>query len=157
MILVNLKQTWPHVLAGRMTEDKATLEAWSGISDESLERYGDVVAGIYHNTVVTVYDIDAAETRREPDTRRVVFAGSPSAKWARMVGQPNPGRQWGRPGDTRPVQYIDSAVVAEGAVPVERGPGGRRAVVGDFVLTVGDDGAAVLVMPAGRSLTVLTR
>jgi len=157
MILVHLKQTWPHVLAGRMTEEKATLEAWSGISDESLAKYGDVVAGIYDNTVVSVFDVEVETTHRDMATQRIVFSGSPSAAWAHLKGQINPGRPWGRPGDTRPVQYIDTTVVAGGTVPVEQGADGRRAVIADFVLTVADDGHAVLVMPAGRALTVLAR
>lgn len=155
LILVHIKQTWPHVQAGRMTEDKATLEAWSGISDESLARYGDVVAGIFDNTVVSVYDITAAQ--RDPDNQRVIFTGTPSKAWANLLGQPNPGRPWGRPGDTRPIQYIDTAVVAGGTVPVELVTGRQRAVVGQFVLTVDDDGDAVLVIPTGRAVKILAR
>lgn len=141
--------------AGRRTEADATLGEWSGISDASLEKYGDVVVGIYDNTVVSAYDIDLAATRRDPGTKRVIFEGSPSEAWRHLKGQPTPGRRWGRQGDTRPVQYIDTDQVASGAVPVEQVPEGRRAVIAGYVLTVGDDREAVLVVPAGHKVTVL--
>ena len=157
MILVHLKKSWPEVAAGLRTEADATLGDWSGISDAALNKYADVVLGIYDNNVVTAYDIDLGRTRRDPDSKRVIFQGSPSATWEYLKGQPTPGRQWGRQGDTRPIQYIDTDQVASGAVPVEHVAQGRRAVVADYVLTVDDDGQAVLVMPSGRKVTVLAR
>jgi hypothetical protein len=153
VILVHLKRTWPLVQDGRLTEDDATLKAWAGVSDDALGSYGDVVAGIYDNTVVTVYDV--ASWSRQPDGR-VIFAGKPSSQWAYLKGHPNPGRPWGRQGDTRPVQYLDSEAVASGSVPVHRSAHGKRAVIDDFALSVGDDGNAVLVIPPGRQVMIRT-
>lgn len=155
MILVHLKRTWQHVLAGQMSAEDATLKAWSGISDRALDKYADVVVGIYDNSVVSVYDIDG--TQRDQTTNRVVFVGRPSKKWSFLLGQPNPGRPWGRQGDTRPVQYIATEEVTRGTVAVENTTRGKRAVVDDYVLTVIDDNKAVLVMPPGCTVTIMTR
>lgn len=101
------------------------------------------------------YDIHQAQ--RDPKTNRVIFVGTPSEDWGHLMGQPNPGRPWGRQGDTRPVQYVATDEVAHGTATVERKDHARRAVIGDYVLTVSDDGQAVLVMPSGSTVTVVTQ
>lgn len=52
------------------------------------------------------------------------------------------------------MQYVDTAVVAGGDVPVEATETGRRAVVAGFVLIVDTDGNATVLTPAGRAVTV---
>ncbi len=152
MILVHLPQSWPLVLAGELTAAEATLGDWAGISDEAIATFGDAVVGIYNNTVVTAFDTTGW---KRTDEGRVRFAGTDSHEWAHLVFTPNPGKPWGVRGMARPVQYLDSTVVAGGDVPIDETLGGRRAVVDGYILTVALDGATVVV-PAGRSLTVMT-
>jgi hypothetical protein len=59
-------------------------------------------------------------------------------------------------GDAWPVRYIDTTVVADGDVPVQDIPEGRRAAVGGYTLTIGADSNATVLVPAGRTVTVQT-
>ena len=59
-------------MAGTDEADRATLEAWVGISDESADIFGDAVLGVYRNQVVTAYDVTGWD--RFPDGC-VKFAG----------------------------------------------------------------------------------
>jgi hypothetical protein len=152
VILVHVKNTWPEVLAGQISADDSVLGDWAGIAQSSLAEYGDLLAGIYENTVVAVFDVDLAATGYVDG--KVRFAGSPSTAWAHLVGQPNPGRPWGQRGYARSVQYLDTAVAAGGDVPVTAAAPGRRAVVGGFTLTIGPDGNATLLVPSDRTVTV---
>ncbi len=152
MIIVHVNQTWPLVDAGRMDKDDAVLGVWP-IAEDKLKTYGDVLLAVFDNTVVAAYDIEDHE--RDAD-KKVTFTGKDSKTWAHLVGQPNPGKHWGRQGDAWPVRYIDTAVVAGGDVPVQDTPEGGRAVIDGYTFTVGADLNAVLVVPAGRSVTVRT-
>jgi hypothetical protein len=152
MILVHLAATWQDVLAGRDTAEDATLGSWAQITDDALAVYGDVVLGIYQNEVVTAFEIDDWDRNEDG---RVVFSGDRSDRFEYLIGTPNPGKPWVR-GQARPVQYLDTAVLTDGSVPVEHAEDGRRAVVDDYVLTVDDKGTATLVIPPGRRVTVLT-
>ncbi len=152
MILVHLASTWQGVLAGRDTAERATLQAWAQITDDALTRYADGILGIYQNEVVTAFDIDDWERN---DDGRVVFSGIPSDTWEHLIGTPNPGKPWVR-GQARPVQYLDTAVITGGSVPVEHTGDGRRAVIDRYVLTVDDKGSATLVVPPSHRVTVLT-
>ncbi|MFH7337134.1 hypothetical protein [Streptomyces sp. KHY 26] len=152
MILVHLASSWPDVLAHSRTAAEVTLSAWAQISDDRLRQYGDAVLGVYQKEVVTAFDITGWSRTREG---RVVFEGNPSRRWAHLIGTPNPGKPWVR-GQARPVQYLDTAILASGAVPVEDAASGRRAVVDDFILTVDAEGSATLVVPSGRRVTVIT-
>jgi hypothetical protein len=151
MILVHLAATWPAVLAGRDTAERATLGAWAQVTDDALAVYGDAVLGIYQNEVVSAFEIEGWEHNEDG---RVVFEGTESDRFEHLIGTPSPGRPWVR-GQARPVQYLDTAVVTDGAAPVEAAPAGRRAVIDGYVLTVGDQGRATLVVPAGQRVTVL--
>jgi hypothetical protein len=152
VILVHVKNTWPQVLAGEMTADDSVLGDWSGIAEAKLAEFGDILVGVYDNTIVRVYDVDLAGTGYVAG--KVRFAGTPSKAWAHLVGQPNPGKPWGQQGYARSVQYINTAVVAGGDVPVTLTQSGRRAVIAGFTLTVGPDGNATVLVPSDRLLTV---
>lgn len=152
MILVHVKHSWPQVEAGQMSAEESVLGDWAGIAESSLAEHGDVVAGVYDNTVVAVFDVDPTTTAYVDG--KVRFGGTPSTAWAHLIGQPNPGRPWGQRGYARSVQYVDTAVVAGGDVPVAATPAGRRAVVGGFTLTVGPAGDATLLVPRDRTVTV---
>lgn len=117
----------------------------------STQRYGDVLLGVYDNTVVAAYDITGHARGTD---KKVTFAGSPSATWAHLIGQPTPAKPWGTQGDAWPARTEDTAVVAGGNVPVEETAKGRRAVIDDVVLTVGGDQQVTVVVPPGRSVLV---
>ncbi|MFF3159154.1 hypothetical protein [Streptomyces sp. NPDC057910] len=154
MILVHVSTTWPQVLDGQLTPEQATLGEWFNISDSSLAEYGDAVLGIFENTVVSAFDVTGEPNR--DNEGRVTFPGTPSAKWSHLIGTPNPGKSWGVRGMARPIQYLDTAVVTGGTVEVEDDGTARRAVVEGFTLVVDNKGSAVLTVPAGRKVTVLT-
>jgi len=151
VILVNLSKTWPDVMIGKDAADRATLEAWAGVGDGSLDAYGDAVLGIYRNQVVTAYDVTGWE--RLPDGR-VKFTGDESQQWKHLIGTVNPGEPWVR-GQARPVKYLDTRVLTEGTVPAEEFIGGRRAVIDGFTLAV-DGSRATVTVPAGGQVTILT-
>jgi hypothetical protein len=151
VIVVNVNKTWPHVLSGRMDAEDSVLGYWP-IAEHRLQEC-DVVLASYNNVIVAAYDINGHERTEE---NKVAFDGEESKDWAHLIGKPTPATPWGRQGDAWPVRYIDTAVVAGGDVPVEQTPTGRRAVIEGFTFTIGDDGNATVVLPAGRTLMVLT-
>jgi hypothetical protein len=150
MIVVHVNQTWPLVEAGRMDKANAVLRAWP-IAEDKLTAYGDVLLAVFDNTVKAAYDI---EDHTRDEDNRVIFTGKESQAWDYLVGQPNPGKRWGRQGDAWPVRYVDTATVTSGDVPVEDTPEGHRAVVDGFTFVVGADLNATVVVPAGRTVTV---
>jgi hypothetical protein len=155
MIVVHVNKTWPLVLENRMTADDAVLGRWP-IAPERIKKYGnpgDVLAAVFDNKVVAVYEITGHT--RGPDNK-VTFTGTPSATWEHLIFQPTPATPWGRQGDAWPVKYVDTAVVAGGDVPVETSSAGRRAVLGDVVMILGEDQNVTVVVPAGRSITIQT-
>ncbi|MGW2542943.1 hypothetical protein ACWC5I_19245 [Kitasatospora sp. NPDC001574] len=127
---------------------------WFNISDSSLAEYGDTVLGIFENTVVSAFDVTGQPHR--DNEGRVTFPGTPSATWCHLIGTPNPGKPWGVRGMARPIQYLDTAVLTGGTVEVEDDGTARRAVVDGFTLVIDNEGSAVLSVPAGRKVTVLT-
>lgn len=152
MIAVNLKRSYKLVLAGSMDMEEATLGWWQGITDEAIERYGDVIIGVYGDVVVSVYDITGHERSEEG---RVGFDGHESESFGYLLNQKSPVKPWVR-GQARPVQYIDTDVVRTGEAPVEDLEGGyRRAIVGGYVLTVDAEGLATVEPPVGGVVTVL--
>jgi hypothetical protein len=152
MIVVHVNKTWPLVLENRMTEDDAILGRWA-IAPERMSKYGDVLAAVYENTVVAVYEI-TGHTRGEGN--KVTFTGTSSETWKHLIGQPTPAVPWGRQGDAWPVKYVDTAVVAGGDVPVEQSGAGRRAVLDDVVMILGENRHITVIVPAGRSITLQT-
>jgi hypothetical protein len=78
------------------------------MKEESLQQHGDAVLGVYQNEVVTAFDITGWSRNREG---RVVFEGTPSQKWAHLIGTPNPGK----PHQTW--QYVDAATLPSIKIP----------------------------------------
>ncbi|MGW0765219.1 hypothetical protein [Streptomyces sp. NPDC002676] len=154
MILVHVPTTWPQVLSGQLTAEQATLGEWYNISDRAIADYGDAVLGIFENTVVSAFDVTAPPHR--DDENRVTFPGVPSAQWAHLIGTPNPGKPWGVRGMARPIQYLDTAVLTSGTVEIKDDGTARRAVIDGFTLVVDNEGTAVLSVPVGRQVTVVT-
>lgn len=123
MILSSLARTWPLVLRGTSTggEAGALLGSWPMRPAElaALDRYADIIAGVFRGQVVAVYGITGRRPEKPAERAeaqahglgrrfdRVIFEGSPSPAWAHKVGSSNPGKpftQW-------PVQYLDTATV----------------------------------------------
>ncbi len=150
MILVNLRQTWPKVVAGEADAAEITLGAWAQLSDKDLETHADAILGIYKNEVVTAFDIEGWS--RDEGSGRVTFMGKPSQEWGHLVGTPNPGKPWVQ-GMSRPVQVFPTAVLTGGNVPVEETAKGLRAVLDGFVLTV-ENNLATLQVPQGGKVLV---
>lgn len=152
MILLHVPHSWPQALAGHITKDDAVRKEWHNIGDAALEAFGDVLLGICDHTVVAAFDV----TGWSRDSKGwVTFKVKPSTAWSHLIGTPNPGKPWGVKGMARPVQYLDTAVVAGGSVEAEDTGTGRRAVIDGFTLAVDNAGSAVLTVPAGRKVTVL--
>lgn len=76
---------------------------------------------------------------------------------AHLISCRNPGRSW-RKGMARPVQYLDTASLTAGTVPVEIDDDTTaRASIDNYMLTVDPDGHATVLCPAGGRITVVTR
>lgn len=153
MILTHLSDSWPRVLAGALSPKDATLEEWYGLADKKIEEFGDVVLGIFENTVVTAYDRTGW---RRTSEGRVIFDGVPSNRWKHLIGTPNPGKSWGVRGMARPVQYLDTRIVLATTAPADPDLEHRRTSLDGFTLAIDDDGGAVLTVPAGRRVTIQT-
>ena len=145
MIVVNLRKSYREVLAGLRDMEDATLGWWAGVTDEAIERYGDVVVGVYNDQVVSVYDV---KTHERQEDGRVYFDAEESAEFAPMVGQKSPVKPWVR-GQARPIQYVETDIVRHGDAPVEELQDHRRAVVSGYVLTVDAEGIATVEPPEG--------
>ena len=152
MILVHVPNSWPKALAGEITKAEAVLKEWHNIGDAALKERGDVILGVCDHTVVAAFDVTGWS---RDDNGWVTFKGKPSAAWSHLIGTPNPGKPWGVKGMARPVQYLDTIVVAGGTVEPEDTGTTRRAVIDGFTLAVDHAGSAVLTVPAGRKVTVL--
>lgn len=151
MIAVNLKKTYRAVAAGHMDMDDATLGMWQGITDEAIEKFGDVIIGVYGDTVVSAYDITGHTRNAEG---RVGFDGEESKEFAYLLNRKSPVKPWVR-GQARPVQYIYTDTVRTGDAPViEDKEGNRRAIVNGYVLTVDVEGHAYVEPPVGGVVTV---
>ncbi|MEI5582276.1 MULTISPECIES: hypothetical protein [unclassified Agromyces] len=152
MIVVNLKRSYPLVQLGTADLNDVTLGAWAGVTDEAIERFGDVILGVYQDKVVSAYDITGHS--REDD--RVTFEGNESAEFEHLIGQQSPVPAWKR-GQARPTRYIETEIVRTGSAPVELIEDGiRRAVVAGYTLTVDSDNIATITVPRGGVVTVVT-
>lgn len=151
MIVVNLKKTYKLVVSGQMDMDDATLGMWQGVTDEAIEKFGDVIIGVYGDTVVSAYDITGHARNEEG---RVGFDGEESKEFAYLLNGKSPVKPWVR-GQARPVQYIYTDTVRTGDAPqVEDEEGNRRAVVNGYVLTVDVEGVATVEPPVGGVVIV---
>ena len=153
MILVQVEKTWLQVLTGTITADEAILGEWAGIAPHNIQQYGDVLVGLYRNTIVGVYDIDHAKT--EYVQGKVKFAGAPSTAWAHVVGKHNPGRPWMQ-GSGDLVQYLNTSTVRFTEAPVAGAPADRRVTLDGFILSIDGAGNASIFVPPGRALTMRT-
>jgi hypothetical protein len=161
MILVHIPHGYPKVQRQEASLKLVTTGNWAGISDDAIEEYGDILAGIYQDRIVSIYRITGYARivdELSPDNGRVVFEVDKAPDLEKKyLETPNPGKRWGR-GMARPVQYIQTDVLYGGSVPVAEvatnDGSSRRAVVEGFILTVDDEGNGIISVPAGSSLLV---
>lgn len=94
---------------------------------------------------------------RSPDYpgQRIRFNGIPSTRFASQVGTDSP-VTW-KQGEAWPVKTITLAEVAKGDVPVAETAAGRRAVLGDAVITMDGDHSITVSIPADYTVTVHAR
>ncbi|MEU2205528.1 hypothetical protein AB0P19_14200 [Microbacterium oleivorans] len=153
MIVVNLKRSYPRVQLGQADLDAVTLSAWAGVTEEAIDRFGDVILGVYQDKVVSAYNVTS---HSRDDEGRVVFEGIESPEFEHLIGQPSPVPAWKR-GQARPTRYIDTEIVRTGAAPIELLEDGlRRAVVDGYTLTVDANRIATISVPKGGAVMVLT-
>lgn len=83
--------------------------------------------------------------------RRVWFNLSPDERLEVLIGQPSPLAK------SRIARgYVPTHTLLHGDATVQETDTARRAVVGDFTLTVNTDGNAHLTVPTGRTVTITT-
>lgn len=151
------RQSEPLVRAGHMTWEEAAREAWAmEIAKADRVRvlvavFDDVVvgawavAGVTHETVVP-----EGKTRR---VNRSSFDTVDDSRWSYLVGGPSP-----RPRQRNPQATLELRDLPGADVVIETADQPNHGLVrlGDFTLTVTEDGRAELCMPAGVALTVRT-
>lgn len=155
MILVNLRKSWPAVMAGDRDAAEVTLGEWAALSEDDLARHADVVVGVYRNTVVTALEIAGWE--RDETTGRVTFTGQASDRWAHLLGEPVPGTPWVK-GAARPVKVLDSTLVRDRSIPPSADSRGRlTSTLGSVAVTVTLDGHVQVEVQPGTPVTVTSR
>ncbi|WP_460446335.1 hypothetical protein [Angustibacter aerolatus] len=151
MLFALVQRTWPEVQAGRLTAEESVLGDWAALAEAKLHQYGDAIVGVAAGRVVAAYDITGWE-RVQDD--RVRFQGTPSSRWAHLVGSASP-VVWTR-GQARPIRYFDTAALADDE-PRRPSPSHRdRVDLHGWTLQLAQDGTAVLHMPPGGRVTVVT-
>lgn len=154
MLFVNNQNTWPQVLAGRMSPADSVLGDWAAMAEAKLHQYADVIAAVTAGVVVAAYDVQGWD--RVADGR-VRFRATTSTRWAHLVGAPSP-VVWTR-GQARPVRYVETAqVAASTGAPLQDGaaPSRDRVSAGGWTLQVDGAGDAILHAPAGGRVTMIT-
>jgi hypothetical protein len=87
--------------------------------------------------------------------RRIRFHGVPSVRFAAQVGADAP-VTW-RQGEAWPVKVVSLDELIEGDAQVTETATGRRAVLGDAVVTMDSHRSITVSVPAGHTVTVHTR
>jgi hypothetical protein len=151
------RQSEPLVRAGHMTWEEAAREAWAMemakadrvrilvavFDDEVVGAWS--VAGVSHETVVP-----EGKTRR---VNRSSFETVDDPRLSYLVGGPSPRPRQRNPQATLELRDLPGADVLIGTA--DR-PSHGLVRLGDFTLTVAEDGRAELHMPRGAALTVRT-
>jgi hypothetical protein len=128
--------------------------------DFDPDRIGAVFGHLRGKTPAT-FDVVPDENGKTWDwvpgytNKRIRFNGVPSVRFANQVGADSP-VTW-KQGEAWPVKPITMAEVAQGDVPVTETPAGRRAVLGDAVVTMDGDNGITVSIPSGYTVTVRAR
>lgn len=154
MIVTNIAQSYPSVLAGTANLQAVTMGSWAAVSEADLQNHADVVVGVHKNTVVSAYDVTSWTHSNDG---RVTFAGVTSQEFAYLIGQAAPCKPWVR-GAARPIKVIDTDAVRGTVVTPSSDTSGRlQALLGEAIITVELDGAVTVHVPAGTPVTVVTK
>ena len=151
MIVVNINRSYGQVLAGDLELRDATRGEWAGMTEMAIQRFGDVLIGVWRDRVVSAYDITGHE--RVDNGARVLFEVEESEEFGYLVGQPSPVGPW-KQGQARPIVYEDTDKIRRGDAPQTSVGDATRAVVGGFILTVDDKGNATVIPPEGGTVLV---
>ncbi len=168
-LVVNVAQRGHEIIADPSTAADVVLGDWSpyrggrtGKMDFDPDRIAVVVAHLQGGTPA-VFDVVPDEGGKtwtwcqKPDYPgpRIRFNGVPSARFAAQVGADAP-VTW-RQGEVWPVKTITLDELVEGDAPVTETEAGRRAVLGDAIVTMDGDHSITVSVPAGHTVTVRTR
>jgi hypothetical protein len=167
-LVVNTAKRGREILADPTTADDVVLGDWSpyrGGHDTTMDFDPDriaVVVGHFQGKTLAVFDVTPDENgetwswRESPHYpgRRIRFHGVPSARFAAQVGADAPAT-W-RQGESWPVKTVTLDDLIEGDAPVMETATGRRAVLGDAIITMDTDGGITVTIPVGSTLTVRT-
>ncbi|MPQ98132.1 hypothetical protein GB931_09400 [Modestobacter sp. I12A-02628] len=151
MLVVNVKSSWPQVQRGERSAEDSVLGDWAALSEQKLRQYADAILGVADNAVVAAFDI--TDWSRGEDGR-VRFMGTPSARWAHLLGGPSP-VTWTR-GQARPIRYLDTGELDDQEPAPLAAAHRDRVTVGGWMLHLDAEGNGTLRMPAGARLTVIT-
>lgn len=151
MLVANVSRTWPSVMTEDRTAEESVLGDWAALNEAKLHQYADAILGVADGTVVAAYDIDRWERL---ENGRVRFQGQRSARWARFIGSPSP-VTWTQ-GAARPIRYLATEELAAQSVNHPSTSQRDRHTIRGWTLHVTPDGNAILHLPVGRSLTVVT-
>ncbi len=87
--------------------------------------------------------------------KRIRFNGVPSVRFANQVGADSP-VTW-KQGEAWPVKTVAMTAITQGDTPVTETPSGRRAVLGDAIVTMNGDHSLTVSVPADYTVTVQAR
>jgi len=167
-LIVNVAQRGHEILADPSAAPDVVLGDWSPYRGGSTkmdfdpDRIGAVLAHLRGKTPAAFDVVPDANGKtwswcRSLDYpgQRIRFNGVPSVRFASQVGADAP-VTW-RQGEAWPVKIITLAELAQGDVPVTETASGRRAVLGDAIVTIDSDDGITVSIPVGYTVTVRTR
>lgn len=168
VLVANVAQLGHLILADPSAAPSVVLGDWSPYRGGSTamdfdpDRIG-VVLGYLRGKTPAAFDVVPDENGKtwawcqSPDYpgQRIRFNGVPSTRFASQVGADSP-VTW-KQGEAWPVKTITLAELAEGDVPVAETAVGRRAVLGDAIITMDGDHSITVSIPADYTVTVHAR
>ncbi|MGH3233908.1 MAG: hypothetical protein ACRDOH_11745 [Streptosporangiaceae bacterium] len=165
-LIANVAQRGHELLADPSVAADVVLGDWSPYRGGSTkmdfdpDRIGVVFAYLRGKTPAA-FDVVPDENGKTWDwvpgytNKRIRFNGVPSARFASQVGADSPAA-W-KQGEAWPVKTITLSEVTQGDAPVTETPSGRRAVLGDAIITVDGDHSITVSIPADYTVTVHAR
>lgn len=168
VLIANAAQRGGEVLDGTSTAADVFLGDWSpfrGRSTTKMDFDPDriaVIVGYYQGKMLSIMETvlgDGGKTWswcQSPhyQGQRIRFNAVPSARFAPQVGAPAP-VEW-RQGEVWPIKVIALDDLIAGDAPFTETSVGRRAVLGDAVVTMDSNGSITVTIPAGHTVTVRT-
>lgn len=161
--VVNVGRRWPEVERNLATPAEVILGDWNPYKGSSSTRLAfnpaavALVLGYRGGDTPGAFDVDPEQPyvwlpRYTP--QRIRWNGSPSSRWARLVGMPSP-VTW-KQGEGTPIKILTLAELEAGSATVRDEPEGKRAVLGDATVSLVDTGVLVVTVPAGHEVIIRT-